>query len=172
MRRLRTLHGVLAAATCLAGAAPAWSAPAAKGPDFQQRRAPASAVASDLSASDARRTIDPMEIVQFEFGSAILDAAGRAQLDGVARWLKAHPDQVIVLEGHTDVIGSDAYNSELAARRANAIRDALSQLGVAHNRMLVAVYGEAPPQSPNRSANRRVVIYPSGRTLPPLVSRR
>jgi peptidoglycan-associated lipoprotein len=110
--------------------------------------------------------LDP---VYFAFGSSALDPADMEQLGAVARWLRQHPDQQVVIEGHTDEVGTSQYNLALGEQRARAVRDYLIQLGVAEERMAIESRGEQQPVSEQRSdLNRRseVVPVPDGGDAP------
>jgi peptidoglycan-associated lipoprotein len=110
-----------------------------------------------------------LEPVYFAFGSSALDPADMEQLGQAARWLRQHPDQRIVIEGHTDAVGASDYNLALGEQRARAVRDYLIQLGVAEGRMEVVSMGEEQPVSAQRGAlNRRseVVPVPGGDDAP------
>jgi len=102
--------------------------------------------------------------VLFAFDSADLRPEARAELNRAADIL-APRDDIVLLEvaGHTDSIGTEAYNQDLSVRRAQSVADYLAQNGVARNRMRVVGYGETRPKVPNdtpnnRQQNRRVVI--------------
>jgi outer membrane protein OmpA-like peptidoglycan-associated protein len=109
-----------------------------------------------------KRRIRILEKVQFEFGKAVLRSASHDLLDQVAAVIITHPDLGRVeVAGHTDSKGSDSYNLELSARRAEAVRDYLVKAGVGENRLLAAGYGELRPIDTNRTEegrelNRRV----------------
>ncbi len=63
-----------------------------------------------------------------------------------------------MVEGHTDSVGSDAYNQTLSERRANAVRDVLvNQYGVGGERVNAVGYGETRPVADNASAEGRAV---------------
>lgn len=99
--------------------------------------------------------------VTFEFDKATLTADGRKALDGVASSLKGQPTMEISIEGHTDSVGSDAYNLRLSKARAKSVRDYLVSSGVAANRLTSEGYGEGRPVATNdtaegRAMNRRV----------------
>ncbi|MDD3763254.1 MAG: OmpA family protein [Nevskiales bacterium] len=101
--------------------------------------------------------------VKFEFDSDRLTAKAREILDEVAATLQAYPEIRVDLEGHTDDIGSDAYNLGLSERRAIAVKDYLVGHGVAAGRMHPVGYGESQPIESNqteigRDANRRVEL--------------
>jgi len=78
--------------------------------------------------------------------------------------LAGDPHLYLVLEGHTDDSGPEAYNLDLSAQRALAVRDVLSnQLGISPERLKVTALGSAEPLQPNstvtsRAHNRRVEI--------------
>lgn len=83
--------------------------------------------------------------------------------------LKQNPTRRVMVEGFTDSTGAAAYNQELSARRANGVRDALLQMGIASDRIMVRSYGEAYPvvgndTAANRQLNRRVEIVLSDDT--------
>lgn len=82
-------------------------------------------------------------------------------LDQVAAVLKSNPEIKVVIEGHTDSVGSAAYNLKLSDARANSVRDALVERGTDGGRLEAIGYGESRPISSNktargRAANRRV----------------
>jgi outer membrane protein OmpA-like peptidoglycan-associated protein len=94
----------------------------------------------------------------------------------LADFLKQYPDRRISIEGHTDNIGSAAYNGELSQRRAEAIKSQLVGLGIANERISTVGYGKDFPvaandSDTNRAINRRVevVVFESGQSV---VSRR
>ena len=69
----------------------------------------------------------------------------------------------VEIGGHTDSLGSNAYNQKLSQRRAESVKTYLSERGVDANRMEVKGYGEAEPVAPNdtaegRELNRRVEL--------------
>jgi outer membrane protein OmpA-like peptidoglycan-associated protein len=102
-----------------------------------------------------------LEPVYFGFGSAALDPADLDQLGETASWLRAHPDQQVVIEGHTDAVGPSQYNLTLGEQRARAVRDYLIQLGVPEARLAVVSLGEDQPVSQERrDLNRRSEVVP------------
>ncbi|MEQ1438299.1 thrombospondin type 3 repeat-containing protein [Fontimonas sp. SYSU GA230001] len=101
--------------------------------------------------------------VKFEFDSDRLTPAAREILNEVAQTLQAYPNIDVELEGHTDAIGSDAYNLGLSERRANAVKVYLEGRGVKGKRMKPVGYGESRPIATNetdagREENRRVEL--------------
>lgn len=102
--------------------------------------------------------------VKFSFNKANLSPEATAALDAFAAQLKNDNKNVFVeIQGHTDNIGSEAYNEQLGEERAEAVRRYLSKQGMPLHRMQVISYGEAAPVADNktrdgRSQNRRVVL--------------
>lgn len=78
--------------------------------------------------------------------------------------LAGNPDLYLVLEGHTDDSGPEAYNLDLSGRRSLAVREVLcNELHVSPDRVKVTALGSADPDEPNssdagRAHNRRVEI--------------
>jgi outer membrane protein OmpA-like peptidoglycan-associated protein len=115
-------------------------------------------IARDDSGADASALSLP---VRFAFDSADILPAARTQLDALAEGIKLlAPESIVTVEGHTDAVGSDAYNLELSRVRARAVRDYLVQRhGIDAARLKTAGYGEARPiegSDPNAALNRRV----------------
>jgi hypothetical protein len=157
------LPTIIVASCALSGVATAGRSPS--GPDFQSY-GPRAADTSQ-AASHGRAVIDPLDVIPFAFDSSKLDPVSRIQIDEAAGWIVAHPSYRLVVAGHTDAAGGDAYNVGLSARRAKAVRDELVARGVPRARIVLALYGEAnrPSSSPYAAANRVAVLYAT--TLPP-----
>lgn len=117
------------------------------------------AILAELAALEARETAEGLALtmrdVFFETDSAQLTPAARGDLARLATWLRDRPDRNVVIEGHTDSQGSDAYNADLALRRAQAVRAYLAQQGVEPARLLAQGYGERHPIASNASADGR-----------------
>lgn len=99
--------------------------------------------------------------VRFAFDSANILPAARAQLDALADGIKLlEPGRIVTVEGHTDAVGSDAYNLELSRTRARAVRDYLVQRhGIDATRLKTVGFGEGRPvedADPFAAVNRRV----------------
>jgi outer membrane protein OmpA-like peptidoglycan-associated protein len=100
--------------------------------------------------------------VLFAFNKTELRPIAQERLGQVADVLK-QTDQKIVIEGHTDSVGGDAYNLRLSKGRAQAVKDFLASRGVPADRIEVVGYGKARPIADNgtpegRANNRRVEI--------------
>ena len=136
-----------AAAPAAPAAAPAAAAPAAM-------PAPAPAVATKVTyAADAF----------FDFDKSVLKPEGKAKLDDLASKVKDINLEVIIAVGHTDSVGSDAYNQKLSVRRSEAVKAYLVSKGIEKNRVYTEGKGEKQPVADNktkegRAKNRRVEI--------------
>src|SRR5437763_3101081 len=102
--------------------------------------------------------------VLFDFNSSALRAASRDSLREMANVFDKYPNTTIEVAGHTDSIGSAAYNQRLSERRADNVVGYLEQLGVRGNRLDGIGYGESQPRATNSTANgrqlnRRVEIH-------------
>jgi len=96
--------------------------------------------------------------VFFDFDSAAIKPGGYDELRRVADVLNKYPDTTITVEGHTDTKGSEAYNQQLSENRAQTVKNALVQMGVAAARIQAVGYGKSRPVSSDDAANRRVTI--------------
>jgi len=99
----------------------------------------------------------------FDFDKAILKPAGKASLDELGAKLGDMNLEVIIAVGHTDSIGTDAYNQKLSIRRAEAVKAYLKGKGIEENRIYTEGKGEGQPKADNatsdgRAQNRRVEI--------------
>ncbi|MCC6072570.1 outer membrane protein OmpA [Massilia sp. GCM10020059] len=99
----------------------------------------------------------------FDFDKAVLKPAGKASLDELTTKLEGMNLEVIIAVGHTDSIGTDAYNEKLAIRRAEAVKTYLRGKGIDANRIYTEGKGEKQPVADNktsagRAKNRRVEI--------------
>ena len=99
----------------------------------------------------------------FDFDKAVLKPEGKKQLDDMAAKLKKINLEVVVAVGHTDSVGSDAYNQKLSVRRAEAVKAYLVTKGIEANRVYTEGKGKKQPVADNKTAegrakNRRVEI--------------
>ncbi len=102
---------------------------------------------------------------QFDFNKATLKPDGKRMVDHAVQVLKEKAAMKVSVEGHTDSIGSDAYNQKLSMRRAEAVRDYLVSQGIDAARITVKGWGKTKPIADNKTAegraeNRRVEIIP------------
>jgi OmpA-OmpF porin, OOP family len=134
-----------------ATAAPGCGAPAAVA--APKAAAPVAAASKVTYAADAF----------FDFDKSVVKPAGKAKLDDLVAKVKGINLEVIIAVGHTDSIGSDAYNQKLSVRRAEAVKAYLVSKGIEKNRIYTEGKGEKQPVASNktkegRAKNRRVEI--------------
>jgi outer membrane protein OmpA-like peptidoglycan-associated protein len=124
--------------------------------------------------SDARGIVLTLDSVLFSTGKADLKPGAERVIGRIASLLNAYPDRGILVEGHTDSVGSDEVNLELSRARADAVARALATDGVSRDRIRARGFGESQPIAGNdtpsgRQQNRRVEIViaqPSGEAAP------
>jgi len=111
------------------------------------------------------------DVYLFAFGSSTIEAEGRAKLKDLAAYL-SRPElssRRVSIEGHTDGVGTDAFNQGLSERRAQSVRQELLTGGMGTGRIVARGFGESRPVAPNttpdgaddpaaRTRNRRVEI--------------
>ncbi len=101
--------------------------------------------------------------VLFDTGLSTLKPGAYTTIDKLATALKDSPDRKVLIEGHTDSVGSDQYNQELSQRRAQAVQTALQERGVNASQISAYGKGETFPVASNdnpagRQQNRRVEL--------------
>ena len=99
----------------------------------------------------------------FDFDKSVLKPEGKAKLDDLVGKIKDINLEVIIAVGHTDSVGSDAYNQKLSVRRSEAVKAYLVSKGIEKNRVYTEGKGEKQPVADNKTAegrakNRRVEI--------------
>ena len=162
--------GVWTPATGLAGCdgvpvptpAPAPMPAPAPAPAATPAPAPAPAPAAVIAAPTSEKVTFAADAF-FDFDKAVLKPEGRAKLDDLVSKMSGLNLEVIIAVGHTDSVGSDAYNQRLSVRRADAVKDYLVTKGVEKNRVYTEGKGEKQPVADNKTAegrakNRRVEI--------------
>lgn len=114
-----------------------------------------------------RGLVVSMPDVLFDTGSYTLKPAARERLARISGIVLAYPDLRLEIEGHTDSVGSDAYNQTLSEKRAASVRDYLVDNGVSINNVIARGLGKGNPVADNSTAagrklNRRVEMIVSG----------
>jgi len=99
----------------------------------------------------------------FDFDKAVLKPEGKSKLDGLVGQIKGITLEVVIAVGHTDSVGSDAYNQKLSLRRAEAVKAYMVSKGIEANRVYTEGKGKKQPVADNKTAdgrakNRRVEI--------------
>ena len=121
--------------------------------------APARPGAPPVAASKVTFAADAF----FDFDKSVLKPEGRAKLDDLVSKIRGINLEVIIAVGHTDSIGSVAYNQRLSVRRAEAVKAYLVSKGIERNRVYTEGKGKSQPIADNRTKegrakNRRVEI--------------
>ena len=127
----------------------------------------ASTLAAQLAELQAKQTDRGMVLtlgdVLFDTARTTLKPGALRTVDQLARFLETNPEQKILIEGHTDSVGDDAYNRELSLRRAEAVQRALTDRRISADRVEINGLGEGYPVASNNSAegrqrNRRIEV--------------
>ena len=158
-QRTRAAQAQAATAQGLAAAAQASATSAQQQAELLQQQ---------LTALQATQTERGMLVtlgdVLFEFNRAEVKPGAQVSLRKLSDFLQQNPTRQILIEGHTDSIGSAASNNLLSRRRADAVDAALVGMGMAARRATAVGYGEDYPiadnaTDTNRALNRRVEVY-------------
>lgn len=119
-----------------------------------------------LANLNQRFTAEVPTQVTFEFDSAVLDEDAKTILREQANWIRQFPEIRFRVYGHTDRVGSDAYNNGLGRRRAEAVVAYLGSQGISRSRLEALVsFGETQPvidTQDQERRNRRTVTEVSG----------
>ena len=95
-------------------------------------------------------------LVNFEFNQATLDDEAKRVLDAQISWINEFPEIQFRVYGHTDLVGSEAYNQQLGLRRAQAVVEYMIANGIAAERLeAVSSLGETEPLIPTQNRERR-----------------
>ena len=146
-----------------APAAPKPAAPAAPA----QPAAPAAPTTPAQPAKPAPASVRQAVVIQadalFDFDKSVLRPDGRKSIDDALGKLRGVDLELVIATGHTDSIGSDAYNQRLSERRAAAVKEYLVSKGIPASKITTIGKGESQPVATNKTAegrqkNRRVDI--------------
>jgi outer membrane protein OmpA-like peptidoglycan-associated protein len=128
----------------------------------------AAALEDELPGATVERVGEGIQVtfdsgILFDFDSYALRAPARENLSNLAASLNRYADSDVLIVGHTDSRGDDAYNQRLSENRSGAARDFLVQQGVDATRVRAVGMGESEPVETNdtdegRQANRRVEV--------------
>ena len=111
------------------------------------------------------KAVDPFPTVYFPFDSWEVSVDVRDRLDATAEWMSRFPQYGLTIEGHTDVRGTESYNMVLGAKRAQAVKEYLQNLGIPSSRVDVVSYGKVlmlcdiDDESTCHQYNRRAELF-------------
>lgn len=117
-----------------------------------------------IPGSQEDLTVNVGDRVYFGYDRYDLTPEALQQLQLQAQWLNQYTNVTITIEGHADERGTREYNLALGDRRANAVRDYLTSLGVSGSRVKTISYGKERPEVAGSDAqswaqNRRAVTH-------------
>jgi outer membrane protein OmpA-like peptidoglycan-associated protein len=139
----------------------------ARAREAEQTKAEVDQFLKELSELQGKMTergiVLTMGDVLFAFGKADLASGAVRNVDKLAAFLEKHPKRNVLIEGHTDSVGSDEFNQTLSQKRADAVKEVLTAKGVSPDRILTKGYGKQFPVASNdtesgRQLNRRVEV--------------
>lgn len=142
---------------------------------LQARTAEADRLRQELNAKQTDRGLTiSLGDVLFDTGKSQLKPGGARELQKLVNFLQQNPQRNVSIEGYTDSQGSDEYNQSLSERRAEAVKNELTHMGIEEQRITSKGYGEGYPVADNntsagRQLNRRVeiVISEAGKQIAP-----
>jgi outer membrane protein OmpA-like peptidoglycan-associated protein len=132
--------------------------------DAQQHSRDLETALADLQGKQTDRgVVITLGDVLFATGRADLKSGSRHTLDKLVTFLQAYPKRNVQIEGFTDSVGGDDYNQVLSERRADSVRNALTGMGIAGDRIVTKGHGKSSPVADNdtatgRQQNRRVEV--------------
>ena len=162
------------AAAAVPAPAPAPAPAPSSAPTNAPAAAPAPAPSSAPTNAPAAAPAPAAEKVTFEadaffdFDKSVLKPAGKERLTDLVSKLQGTDIEIVIATGHTDSIGTDAYNQKLSLRRANSVKAFLVSKGVPTDRIFTEGKGESQPVASNktregRAKNRRVEVEVVGK---------
>jgi outer membrane protein OmpA-like peptidoglycan-associated protein len=135
--------------------------------EANKARADSEALRREIAELNAKQTERGLVVTLgdtlFETGNAQLKGNAPDNLRNLAAFLNKNPDRSLIIEGHTDSVGSEASNQTLSQRRAESVQSYLIAHGIAPNRLTAVGKGEHSPVASNdsvsgRALNRRVEV--------------
>jgi OOP family OmpA-OmpF porin len=125
--------------------------------------APAKPAAAAAAPSSVRQTVVIQADALFDFDKSVVRPDGKKSIDEALAKLAGVSLEMVIATGHTDSVGTDAYNQKLSERRAAAVKDYLVSKGIPAAKVTTVGKGESQPVATNktkegRQKNRRVDI--------------
>lgn len=111
----------------------------------QQGASTVTQVVPDGTVGTAQGPVGVERIVYFDYDSYTVKPEFQSLIDGHARFLKANPQRRVSIEGHTDDRGGREYNLALGQKRSEAVRRALTLLGVSDGQIEAVSFGKEKP---------------------------
>jgi outer membrane protein OmpA-like peptidoglycan-associated protein len=107
--------------------------------------------------------IDPSTPILFDLGKATIHESSYDILEEAVLELRDNNDAYLIIDGHTDDIGSPSMNRVLSYKRAEAVKQYLKEMGISEKRLITIGHGEDSPVAPNttdegRAKNRRATM--------------
>jgi OmpA-OmpF porin, OOP family len=173
--RTRNAWGLLAAIAFAAGCATQEAPKPAPTPEAKPAPAPAPAPAPTPTPAPKPKPVAEKVTfatdVLFDFDKSVVKPEGKSKLDDLAGKIRGINLEVVIAIGHTDSIGSDAYNQKLSVRRAESVKAYLVSKGIEANRVYTEGKGKKQPVADNktregRAKNRRVELEVIGTRRP------
>ena len=142
--------------------------------DSAAARSESAALQQEIDALNAKATERGLVVtlgdVLFQTGKSSLKGGSTTNLSKLAIFLNTYKDRTVIIEGHTDSVGSTEANQVLSQHRANAVRSYLAHKGIDGSRLTATGLGESSPVAGNdtatgRQQNRRVEVIISNNAM-------
>jgi OOP family OmpA-OmpF porin len=139
------------------------TAPAAPSSPAAPTTPAAPAAAAKPAPSSVRQTVVIQADALFDFDKSVVRPDGKKSIDDALAKMRGVDVEMVIATGHTDSIGTDAYNQKLSERRAAAVKAYLVSKGIPASKITTIGKGESQPVATNKTAegrqkNRRVDI--------------
>ncbi len=127
------------------------------------------APAAPAAPASVKKAITIQAEALFDFDKSVLKPAGKKSIDDAVAKMAGVDVEIVIATGHTDSVGTDAYNQKLSERRATSVKEYMVSKGVAAAKITTLGKGETQPVATNKTAegrakNRRVDIEFKGVT--------
>jgi peptidoglycan-associated lipoprotein len=99
----------------------------------------------NLDNFDQDRSTFASDTVYFDFDQSSVRKSEQGKIENVVNYLKGHPNEMILIEGHCDERGTEEYNRALGEKRSLSIREYLARTGIDPSRIHTRSYGEDRP---------------------------